>query len=76
MKAQTDSNSRGRKDFIYRKEKEKDCIVGNAGGTWKPVVPWIRVGIRFYSLFLCILPEGRDAFQMQMGISWGEEVYP
>jgi hypothetical protein len=37
MKAQTDSNSRVRKDFIcrefsWRKEKEKDCILENAGG--------------------------------------------
>jgi hypothetical protein len=30
MKAQTDSNSRGQKDFICR--EEKDCILGNAGG--------------------------------------------
>jgi hypothetical protein len=30
MKAQTDSNSRGQKDFICR--EERDCILGNAGG--------------------------------------------
>jgi hypothetical protein len=29
------------------------------------------VGIRFYSHFLCLLPEGGDAFQMQMTIFWG-----
>jgi hypothetical protein len=35
MKAQTDSNSKGWKDFIYREfswRKEKDCILENAGG--------------------------------------------
>jgi hypothetical protein len=38
----------------------------------KLVVPCVRVGIGFYSLF-CALPEGGDAFQMQTGVSWGEE---
>jgi hypothetical protein len=32
--------------------------------------PWVWVGIGIYSHFLCVLPKGRDAFQMQMGISW------
>jgi hypothetical protein len=40
-------------------------------GTRKRVVPWIRVGVGFYNLFLCVLPEGGDAFQMQMGVFWG-----
>jgi hypothetical protein len=34
MKAQTDSNSRGQKDFIYTDficREEKDCILRNAG---------------------------------------------
>jgi hypothetical protein len=39
-------------------------------GTQKPVVPWVRLGIGFYSLFA--LPKGRNAFQMQTGVSWGE----
>jgi hypothetical protein len=33
MKAQTDSHSKGWKDFICREfREEKDCILGNAGG--------------------------------------------
>jgi hypothetical protein len=50
MKAQTDSNSRGQTDFIFRKEKE--CILGNAGGPgnwWSHGWGW---GVEFYSLFL------------------------
>jgi hypothetical protein len=31
------------------------------------VIPWIRVRSGFYSLFA--LPDGGNAFQMQMGIS-------
>jgi hypothetical protein len=41
-------------------------------GDQETVVLWVRVGIGFYSFFLCVLPEGGDAFQMQMGTSWGE----
>jgi hypothetical protein len=33
------------------------------------VDPWVRVGSGLYSFLLCVLPEGGDAFQMQMGIS-------
>jgi hypothetical protein len=40
MKAQTDSNSRGRKDFICREEKRRERLhVGEFRGTRKPVVP-------------------------------------
>jgi hypothetical protein len=35
MKAQTESSSRGRKDFICREEKRKTRIVENAGGPGK-----------------------------------------
>jgi hypothetical protein len=45
-------------------------------GTRKLVVLWVKVGIGFYSLFLCVLPEGEDAFQMQMCVSWEGEVSP
>jgi hypothetical protein len=31
------------------------------------VILWVRVGSGFYSLFA--LPDGRDAFQMQTGVS-------
>jgi hypothetical protein len=44
-------------------------------GTQKLVVLCVRVRIGFYSLSLCVLPEGGDAFEMQMGIS-REEVSP
>jgi hypothetical protein len=68
MKAQEDSSSRGQKDFICREEKRRERLhSGECRGTQKPVVQWVRVGIGFYSLFLCILPEGKDAFQMQKG---------
>jgi hypothetical protein len=33
--------------------------------TWKPVVPWIRLEIGFYSLF-CVFPRGRDVTQVQV----------
>jgi hypothetical protein len=48
MKAQTDSNSRGRKDFIYRNlvgEKRRERLhIGECRGTRKPVIPSVRVG--------------------------------
>jgi hypothetical protein len=53
--AQADSSSRGWKDFIV--EKRKTAWWGMQG-TWKQVVPWIRVGIGFYSLFVhCLRTE-------------------
>jgi hypothetical protein len=72
MKAQADSNSRGQKDFIYRefswrKEKRKTAYWRMQGDpeTSDPVgQDW---GVGFYSLFA--LPDGRDTFQMQTGIS-------
>jgi hypothetical protein len=45
MKAQADSNSRGWKDFICREEKRRERLhIGECRGTWKPVIPWVRVG--------------------------------
>jgi hypothetical protein len=73
MKAQADSSNRVWKDFIYREERER---LHSGECREKPVVPWVRVGIGFNSLFLCVLPEGGDAFQMQMTISWEAEVSP
>jgi hypothetical protein len=75
MKAQVDSSSRGQKGFICREEKRKTTwwrMQGDpeSGG------PVVRVGIGFYCLFICVLPEGRDAFQMQIGISWEGQVSP
>jgi hypothetical protein len=46
MKAQADSSSRGWKDFICREEKRK-AAWGHAGGTWKLVVLWVRLEVRF-----------------------------
>jgi hypothetical protein len=67
MKAQVDSNSRGWKDFICREEKRKtaywrmqrDLETGDPmgqGGEWG-----------FIDFFA--LPDGRDDFQMQTGVS-------
>jgi hypothetical protein len=53
MKAQVDSSSRGQKDFICREEKRKTARCGMQGDP-KQVIPWIRVVIGFYNLFLCI----------------------
>jgi hypothetical protein len=61
MKAQTDCNSRGWKDFICREEKRKTAYWRMQGN------PENGDPIGFYSLFA--LPDGRDAFQMQTGIS-------
>jgi hypothetical protein len=71
MKAQTDSNSRGRKDFIcrefsWRREKRKTAYWGMQGDP-ETGDPWVRVRNRFYSLFALL--DGGDAFQMQTGIS-------
>jgi hypothetical protein len=56
MKAQTDSNSRGWKDFICRefscrKEKRKTAYWGMQRDP-ETVIPWVRVRSGFYSLFL------------------------
>jgi hypothetical protein len=51
MKAQADSSSRGQKDSICREEMRKTAwwgMQGDPGGTV------VRVGIGFYSYFLCI----------------------
>jgi hypothetical protein len=68
MKAQTDSNSRGQKDFIcrefsWRKEKRKNAY-WRMQGDQETGVP---MGVDFIAYFA--LPEGRDAFQTQTGIS-------
>jgi hypothetical protein len=54
MKAQTDSNSRGQKDFIYREEKRKTAYWGMQGDpeTHDPADQGGEWG--FYSLFFCI----------------------
>jgi hypothetical protein len=50
MKAQTDSNSRGQKDFICkefncRDEKRRERLhSGERRGTRNLVIPWVRVG--------------------------------
>jgi hypothetical protein len=44
-------------------------------GTWKPVVPWVRLEIAFYSLF-CVLPEGGDISQEQTDVFGEGEVSP
>jgi hypothetical protein len=74
MKSQADSSSRNRNNFICREEKRKTAGWGMQRDP-ETCDPWVKVGIAFYSLF-CVLPEGRDVFQMQMGISWGGEVSP
>jgi hypothetical protein len=71
MKAQVHSNSRGRKE-----KRRKRLHSGECRRTRKLVVSWVRVGSGLYSFFLCVFPEGREAFQMEMGISWGGEVTP
>jgi hypothetical protein len=71
MKAQTDCNSRGRKDFIcrefsWRKEKRKTAYWGMQGDP-ETGDPMGQGGKWVYSLFA--LPDGGDAFQMQTGVS-------
>jgi hypothetical protein len=51
MKKQTDSNSRGQKDFIY-KEKRKTAYWRTQGDP-KIMVPWAWGGLGFIA-FLCI----------------------
>jgi hypothetical protein len=50
MKAQVDSSSRGRKDFICREEKRKTAWWGMQGDL-ETGGPMGRLGIGFYSLF-------------------------
>jgi hypothetical protein len=38
-------------NLVGEKRREKLCI-GEYRGTWKLVIPWIRLGIGFYSFFL------------------------
>jgi hypothetical protein len=52
MKAQVDPNSRGQKILFVEKRRER-LHIGECKGTRKPVIPWVRLGIGFYSLF-CI----------------------
>jgi hypothetical protein len=52
MKAWVDFSSRVQKDFIWREEK---VCMGACRGTWKPVVPWVRLEIGFYRSFLYCL---------------------
>jgi hypothetical protein len=52
---------------LFVEKRRERLHIGECRGTWKPVIPWVRVGSGFYSLFA--LPDGGDAFQMQTGIS-------
>jgi hypothetical protein len=74
MKAQADSSSRGRKGFMCREEKRKTAWWGMQGDL-ESDNPVGQGGDWILYLF-CVLPEGRDAFQMQMGVSWEGEVSP
>jgi hypothetical protein len=72
MKAQTDTNSRGQKDFIcrefsWRKEKRKTayCRMQGVPETGDPV----GQGGEWSFIAYFALLEGGDAFQMQTGIS-------
>jgi hypothetical protein len=71
MKAQTDLTAEVGKILFVENlvgEKRRERLhIGECRGTRKPVIPWARVESGFYSLFA--LPDGRDAFQMQTGIS-------
>jgi hypothetical protein len=44
------------KKFLQRRKRKGH--MGSCSGTWKLVVPWVRLEIGFYSLFF--LSEGRD----------------
>jgi hypothetical protein len=66
MKAQTDSNSRGQKDFICREEKRKTAYWGMQGDPEAHDSRESGWGLGFIAFFA--LPEGVDDFQMQMGI--------
>jgi hypothetical protein len=50
-------------------EKSRERLnIGECKGTWKLVIPWLRVGSGFYSLSLhCLRAE--MPFQMQTGVS-------
>jgi hypothetical protein len=74
MKVQTDSNSRGWKDFIYREEKRKTACWGMQGDleTCDPVGQGGEWG--FIAFF--VLPGGRDVSQVQTEVSWEGEVFP
>jgi hypothetical protein len=66
MKAQTDSNSRGQKDFICReficrKENRKTAYWRTQGDPETGRSHGLGWGVGFYSLFFA-LPEGRDTF--------------
>jgi hypothetical protein len=48
--------------------------MGACSRTQKPVVPWVRLEIVFYSLFFLLLPEGGDVSLVQTDVSWEEGV--
>jgi hypothetical protein len=61
---------------MKREWKRRERLHGEEWrGTQKLVVPWVRVGIGFYSIF-CALPEGGDVSQVQTEVSWEGEVSP
>jgi hypothetical protein len=72
MKAQTDSNSRGWKDFICRefscrKEKRKTAYWGMEGDS--ETSDSVGQGAEWVFKPIFALPESKDAFQMQTGVS-------
>jgi hypothetical protein len=72
MKAQTDSNRRGQKDFIcrefsWRKEKRKTAYWRMQGDP-ETRDPLGQIGEWGFLAYFA-LPEGGDAFQMQTGVS-------
>jgi hypothetical protein len=61
MKAQTLTAEVGKILFVQNLvgEKRRERLhIGECRGTWKPVIPWARVGSGLYSLFLhCLRAE-------------------
>jgi hypothetical protein len=67
MKAQTDSNHRGWKDFICREEKRKTAYWGMQGNP-ETGDPMDQVGYWVFIAFFA-LPGGRDVSQVQTEVS-------
>jgi hypothetical protein len=61
MKAQTLTAEVGKILFVknlFVEKRRKRLHIGECKGTRKPVIPWVRVGSGFYSLFLhCLRAE-------------------
>jgi hypothetical protein len=71
VKAQTDSDSRGWKDFICReficREEKRKTAYGEMQGDPETDDPMGQGGV--WALYLFSLPDGGDVFQIQTGIS-------